>query len=59
MAKAASETFTKFVVEYFTDDKKLDSRWHYDYSRTRNGPVLVEHFIFPNKEKKKRVEKLK
>lgn len=54
---------TKFIREYFTYDfdtrtKKLDSRWHYDYSKFRNGPVLVEDFSAPTKEKrKKKVDK--
>lgn len=59
MAKAVQEAPTKFVVEYFTDDKKLDSRWHYNHAKTKNGPVLVEEFIFPEKEKKKKVGKSK
>lgn len=45
---------TKFTVEYFTEDKKLDSRWHYNYEKTQNGPVLVEHFIFPKLEEGKK-----
>lgn len=57
MAKAVPEVSTKFIVEYFTDDKKLDSRWHYNYSKTRNGPVLVEHFNFTEKKKEKNNKK--
>lgn len=51
------KTDTKFVREYHDDDKKLESRWHYDLSVTKNGPVLVESFNLPKKEKKKK-EKL-
>lgn len=51
MAKAVQETPTKFTVEYFTEDKKIDARWHYDYSKTKNGPVLVENFNIPQQEK--------
>jgi len=47
--------FTKFVREYKDDtDKKVVSRWHYDYSITKNGPILVEEFGLPPKEKNKR-----
>ena len=49
---AKTETQTKFVVEYKSDDGKLEARWHYDYSKTKFGPVLVEHFDLPPKEKK-------
>lgn len=45
---------TKFVVEYKSDDGKLEARWHYDYSKTKAGPVLVEHFDLPPKERKKK-----
>lgn len=47
--------FTKFVREYKDDtNKKVVSRWHYDYSITKNGPILVEELGLPPKEKKKR-----
>jgi len=53
----------KFVREYFTYDwetrtKKLDSRWHYDLKKFPNGPILVEEFNFPEKEKRKRKNKV-
>jgi len=59
MEKASQEQSTKFVREYFTYDfdtrtKKLDSRWHYDLKKFHNGPVLVEDFSAPEKEKKKK-----
>lgn len=46
---------TKFMREY-TDEvtKKVTARWHYDLSITKNGPILVEEFGLPPKEKKKR-----
>jgi len=47
----------KFVIEYKTEEGKLDARWHYDYSVTRKGPVLVENFNLPQKERKKKVGK--
>lgn len=53
MAKAIEPPPTKFVVEYFDDDKKLESRWHYDHNKTKNGPILVEEFNLPGREKKK------
>jgi len=59
MAKAVPEIATKFVVEYFTHDKKLDSRWHYNYAKTKNGPVLVENFIVSEKGRKKKDTKEK
>ena len=34
----------KFTVEYFSDDKQLESRWTYDLSRQPYGPILVENF---------------
>lgn len=49
---AKIETPTKFVVEYRSDNGKLEAKWHYDYSKTKAGPVLVEHFDLPSKEKK-------
>lgn len=53
MAKASEQPTTKFVVEYRNDEKQIESRWHYDYSKTKKGPVLVEELILPKKEKKK------
>lgn len=53
MAKASEQPITKFVVEYRNDEKQIESRWHYDYSKTKKGPVLVEELILPKKEKKK------
>lgn len=51
-------TSQKFVREYMDDtNKKVASRWHYDYSITKNGPVLVEEFALPPKEKKTRTKK--
>lgn len=48
----------KFVREYKDDtNKKVLSRWHYDYSIRKNGPVLVEEFDLPPKERKKRTTK--
>lgn len=52
MAKA--ETYTKFVREYYDDNKKLESRWHYNYDVFKNGPILVEEFNLPKKEKKQK-----
>lgn len=54
MAKPVLEAPTKFVVEYFAEDKKLDSRWHYDYAKTKHGPVLVEDLSSLGKSKKKK-----
>lgn len=61
---AVTEQPTKFVREYYDYDwdtkaKKLSSRWHYDLKKSPYGPILVEEFIFPEKEKKKRTKKSK
>lgn len=49
------ESTTRYIVrEYYDDDKKLDARWHYDLNVTKNGPVLVENFNLPRKERKKK-----
>ena len=49
---------TKFMREY-TDEvtKKVTARWYYDLSITKNGPILVEEFDLPAKERKKRKDK--
>jgi hypothetical protein len=53
------ETFPKFIREYKSDDGKLESRWHYDRDIHPYGPILVEEFNLPRKEKKaKKVAKL-
>lgn len=57
MAKAIETPPTKFVIEYLNDEKRVESRWHYNYDKTKNGPVLVEELILPGKEKKKKVGK--
>ena len=58
MAKATEvPPIVKFVVDYFDENKKLESRWHYDHSKTKNGPVLVEEFNLPLKEKKSKKSK--
>ena len=59
MAKAIKTPSSKFVVEYFNEEKQVTSRWHYNYDKTKNGPVLVEELILPGKEKKKKVVKNK
>lgn len=57
MAKAIDPPLTKFVVEYLDNEKRVESRWHYNYDKTKNGPILVEELILPGKEKKKKVGK--
>ena len=56
MAKA-TPTQTKFVREYYDDDKKLDARWYYDLEKFKNGPILVENLNLPRKQKKSRKQK--
>ena len=57
MAKAV-DTPSKYVIrEYYDDSKKLESRWTYNYSVFKNGPILVEEFNLPKKEKKSRKTK--
>jgi hypothetical protein len=41
----------KFVVEY-KEDGKVVSKWHYDYSKSKFGPILVEEFDLPTKPRK-------
>lgn len=50
-------TELKFTVDYYTEDGQLDSRWHYDYEMTRNGPILVENFILPEEQSQKTKKK--
>lgn len=51
---------SKYIIrEYYDDDKKLESRWTYNYDTFKNGPVLVEQFNLPRKEKKSRKPKTK
>lgn len=59
MAKAIETPPTKFVIDYYNNEKQLESRWHYNYEKTKNGPVLVEEFLLPKKEKEKKVGKVK
>lgn len=42
----------KFIVEYKNNDGKITDRWHYDLSKFRNGPVLVENLEVPPKERR-------
>lgn len=49
---AKLELQTKFIREYYDENKKLQSRWHYDHNISTNGPYLVEEFDLPSKEKK-------
>lgn len=63
MEKATPETLTKFVREFYSFDwdtrvKKLESRWHYDLKKFRNGPILVEEFDLTEKEKKSKKKKV-
>lgn len=42
----------QYVHEFYDENKKLSSRWHYDLTKSKNGPIMVEHFNLPGKEKK-------
>ena len=42
----------QYVHEFYDSDNKLSSRWHYDLTKYKNGPVMVEHFNLPAKQKK-------
>ena len=49
---------TKFVREYKDEvTKKITDRWHYDLTINKYGPILVENFELPPKERKKRTKK--
>jgi hypothetical protein len=53
------ETPSKYVIrEYYNDEKKLESRWTYNYSVFPYGPILVEEFNLPRKEKQKKEKKV-
>ena len=41
----------KFVVEYIENGKVI-SKWHYDYEKSKFGPILVEEFDLPPKQRK-------
>ena len=53
MAKA-TEVQPKFTVEYKDETGKLDSRWHYDYTKFTAGPILVEEFNLGRRDKSKK-----
>jgi hypothetical protein len=56
---AKTDIPSKYIIrEYYDDDKKLESRWTYNYDIFKNGPILVEEFNLPRKEKKKREKKV-
>lgn len=42
----------KIIREYKDDNGKLESRWYYDLEKFKYGPILVEEFNLPKKEKK-------
>lgn len=48
------EPTLKFIVEYKSSDGKVTDRWHYDLSKSKNGPILVENLELPKKERKSR-----
>ena len=58
MAKATDNPI-KFIVEYRDESGKITDRWHYDYGKTKAGPILVENLDLPRKEKRKKVAKTK
>jgi hypothetical protein len=51
MSKAEDKP-KKFIQEHTNEQGKLISRWHYDLTKFRNGPILCENFDLPPKEKK-------
>lgn len=59
MAKVTTADTPLIIVREYRDEKgKLESRWTYDPSITKFGPILVEEFSLPPKEKKKRTKKV-
>jgi hypothetical protein len=52
------EPQTKFIREYKDRDGNVTDRWHYDLNKFRNGPILVENFELPKKEKVAKQKKL-
>ena len=57
MAKTIDPPVKYIIREYYDDNKKLESRWTYNLEIFRNGPILVEEFNLPRKEKKSRKTK--
>jgi len=56
---AKTNTTSKYVIrEYYDENKKLESRWTYNYDVFKNGPILVEEFNLPKKEKTPRDKKV-
>ena len=41
----------KFTREYKDSTGKVTERWHYDLTKFRNGPIVVENLDLPAKEK--------
>lgn len=48
----ALEAPKKFIQEFKDDKGKVIARWHYDRDKFRNGPIFVENFDLPPKERK-------
>jgi len=57
MAKTTDIQSKYIIREYYDDNKKLESRWTYNLEVFKNGPILVEEFNLPRKEKKSRKTK--
>ena len=48
----------KFVIEFKDENTKaVVARWHYDYSITKNGPILTEDFSEPPQEVQSKKQK--
>ena len=53
----AVEAPRQFIQEFKDEQGKVIARWHYDRDKFRNGPILVENFDLPRKEKKSKKKK--
>ncbi len=53
----AVEAPRQFIQEFKDEQGKVIARWHYDRDKFRNGPILVENFDLPKKEKKSKNKK--
>ena len=42
----------QYTHEFYDINNKLSSRWHYDLSKYKNGPIMVEHFNLPTNQAK-------
>ncbi len=52
MSKIIDGKPRKFIQEFLNEQKKVIARWHYDLDKFSRGPIQVENFDMPPKERK-------